>query len=340
MSIEDYIKYFKQSTIARLGRKIYNYNKDKDFDEFSSKYIDCDDQLTILSRNIEVSCKNVKDMIKYQKYIDIMLLEHLTFMEEKIELIEEEHILNYFKYEKPYIQSFAVSYKFINDIKPRFITNIENIKLSTSTSENPYRVSEIKTLDSKSNKPMVSSYKEIDYSCWNYIDNNTLKSELKGTGIYMLSYDQKIACEQIIGMLACESSRNPTTYITAPMILELIDYEYANLENEENKKSSIANKIFIKYFPMAQDKAVSISRFISKQLDGEDPSLQHCLDNGLETTNCVLIKKFIKTEKDLVKYWHDIFPDKNINELVVDWYGIELNLLGEQVEIQNYDFQF
>jgi hypothetical protein len=55
-------------------------------------------------------------------------------------------------------------------------------------------------------------------------------------------------------MLACESSRNPTTYITAPMVLELIDYEYANLENEENKKSSIANKIFIKYFPVDKKK--------------------------------------------------------------------------------------
>jgi hypothetical protein len=138
MSIDNFIKYFKKSTIARLGRKIYNYNKDKDFEDFYSKYIDCDDQLTIISRNIEVSCKNVKDMIKYQKHIDIMLLEHLTVMEEKIELIEEEHIFNYFKYQKPYIQSFAVSYKFINDIKPRFITNIESIKLSTSTSEKPY----------------------------------------------------------------------------------------------------------------------------------------------------------------------------------------------------------
>jgi hypothetical protein len=362
----------KNDDINKLGRKIYNFQSTKnDIEGFCSNFIVNLKTKELLSRNIEIKCNSIKDMIKNQRLIDQSLCCYLKLLEKEAKTDNST-----------YSDSFSVSYKF-----PYFISNIENIVLNTSISDKPYRISEVKTL---------GAYSNMEYNCWDDLDNNKIKSIFKGEykeNIYF-SYKEKYAFSQIISLFGCESSRNPTTYITAPMVLELAEYFFYSEKGQEtredkrelqkiislklchsfdkkylpklkeikqstssdkeynesikklkfhnelddleeeidksnytikmlNNKSLIIKDYFLNVFPMAINKAVSGSRVTSDKLNKlNDEQYFHQYDYGRVNIN--IEKELEEKNANLKQLWHDAFPDKNITDLVLDWYDIKL----------------
>lgn len=214
-----------------------------------------------------------------------------------------------------YSASFSISYKF-----PTFISNIENVILNTSTTDKPYRTSENKTLN---------AYSNMEYICWNSIDNKKIQLTFHGKYYDKLSNKEEYAFTQVISLFATEASRNPTTYITAPMVLELAEVKASKVENlingedvtnvladlykqrdriiqgmqnkcnfndiediifsiekYANNKSLLIKDFFLKYFPMAIDKAVSGSRVTSDKLNKTfDNKYSHQYDFGRPNIN-------------------------------------------------------
>lgn len=324
--------------IDKLGRLVYNFQNinSEEIEHFYSTKIANKETGKLLSRHIEVECTSIKDMIKYQKLIDISLfyyLEKITKDSNKDNCI--------------YTASFSISYKFQN-----FISNTENVVLNTSTSEKPYRISEVKTL---------GAYTNMEYSCWNSVDNTKIKSLFKGQYNHYLSSKEEHAFAQIISLFGCESSRNPTTYITAPMVLELADYFYYEERREDKKclffsllnksnqsensekdkmeiestlndcqeeienlkeKSSTIKMCFLKYFPMAIKNAVSGSRGISEKLNKEKKDYFHQYDYGRANINSE--KELDEKNNQLTTLWQESFPKKELTDLIKDWYDIDL----------------
>lgn len=324
--------------IDKIGRKIYNCQSIKnDFKNFYSTYIGNLETGELLSRNIEIKCSSIKDMIKNQRLIDISLCNHLERMEQQA---KKDNFI--------YKDSFSISYKF-----PNFISNIESVTLNTSTSDKPYRISEIKTL---------GAYSNMEFNCWSVLDNNKIQTIFKGESKIHISYKEKYALSQVISLFACESSRNPTTYITAPMVLELAEYFYHGERREERKelflklshqlaeneysesdviemknelnhcleeieilkeKSLTIKMCFERYFPMAIYKAVSGSRTTSDKLNLQKKDQYfHRYDYGRANINK---EKELEEKNTIIKnLWNEAFPDRDINNLVKDWYDIEL----------------
>lgn len=171
-----------------------------------------------------IKYSNTLTLISEQYKINLQLFKRLNFLLSKSE--EKNHE------QKTYTESYSITAKFVtthdNII---FASQVECIKLSATENKNPYRVSEIKTLPAEKEGIGGASYKNIKYQCWEYIDNNILKAVLKGNLSKPLEYDECISCSQIIAMLLCETSRNPVSYITAPMVLDLIQYWITNYKN-------------------------------------------------------------------------------------------------------------
>lgn len=327
--------------INKFGRQVYNYqSKDCNIKDFYFSRIE--NQLTgeLISRNIEIQCISIKDMIKHQKLVDQSLMLYLEKMNKEAK--NSECVYN---------ASFSVSYKF-----PTFISNIESVVLNTSTSDKPYRISEVKTL---------GAYSNMEYSCWNVLNNKKIQTVFKGQYNKYSSYEENYAFSQVISLFACESSRNPTTYITAPMVLELAEHFYNN-ELREDKKTSflklssklntslldeeeelkVKNELakyekeievlktrsktikmcFEYYFPMAIDKAVSGARVTSDKLNKiNNNKYFHQYDFGRPNINKE--KELEEKNSVLKQLWEDTFPDREITELIKDWYDIEL--IGE-----------
>lgn len=362
--------------INRLGRKIYNYQSEPyDTDDFYYSRIVDKNTGKLLSRQIEIKCLSIKCLIKYQRLIDNSLCRYLETMS-----------LNAKKDDFKYSASFSISYKF-----PNFISNIESIILGTSTTDKPYRTSENKTLN---------AYSNMEYTCWNSIDNKKIQFIFHGKYLDNLSNKEEHAFTQVISLFATEASRNPTTYITAPMVLELAENFYysldgqverensrenqkillsklcskynneylptlqklkqqcktekeyndkfAKLQNSEeiiylekeinrssniiemlNSKALIIKDYFFNLFPMAIDKAVSGSRVTSDKLnkapDNLDNKYSHQYDFGRPNINKE--KELEEKNNTLKQLWEDTFPDREITDLVKDWYDI--NLVGE-----------
>ena len=106
-----------------------------------------------------------------------------------------------------------------------FISNIESVVLNTSSTEKPYRSSKVATL---------SAYINMEHTCWNNINKQDIKQCFYGKTIKN-SIEKEYAFSQIISLFTCEGSRNPTTFLTAPMVFELAEHFYQN-EERENKK--------------------------------------------------------------------------------------------------------
>lgn len=318
------------SELGLLGRLIYHSQIITDFDikSFYSKKVVDEKTGKLISRHIEIECFCIKDLIKNQQLIDISLCHYLE------EIYEKAKVDNTI-----YTTSFSLSYKF-----PNFISNTENIVLNTSTSQKPYRIAEVKTL---------GAYTNMEYNCWNNIDNNKIKLLFKGQYNKDLSDKEDYAFSQIISLFTCEASRNPTTYITAPMVLELAEYFYYYERREDKKelalklsqnqhqeielnqylteieilkeKSSTIKMCFERYFPMAIKNAVSGSRFISNEFNKYNEKYFHQYDNGRQNIKEAI--ELINKNKELTYLWKESFPDRQITDLVQDWYDIDL--IGE-----------
>lgn len=74
----------------------------------------------------------------------------------------------------------------------------------------------------------------MEFNCWSVLDNNKIQTIFKGKEDTFISYKEKYALSQVISLFACESSRNPTTYITAPMILELAENKIKKIQDIKN----------------------------------------------------------------------------------------------------------
>ena len=395
-------KYILSSKINLAARRLLNVAKNsQQLEEGLKKMTLSSVEDAYINPQVCIHYSNSGILILEQNKVNLQLYARLKFLLSKS---EQKH-----GQQKTYTESYSVTAEFLSEGKAVFSSQIECIKLSATEHKKPYRVSEIKTLPAEKEGIGGASYENIKYQCWEYIDNNVLKMVFKGNLSKNLSYDKCISCSQIIAMLICESSRNPSSYFTAPMVLDLIEYwinnhqrlildmerlfsieyntdaistgrympeetldkkfggqeavlryftdkrnehkdvclnnnpiayaffkvfylraELTELRNIE-EKSSIISSFINALFPMAGGGAVSVSRHITNILNenidnetiGSKKMEKHYYDLGVPTTGSKLAS-FINKEKILATLWSQCYPNKSLNQLTQDWFGIDL----------------
>lgn len=316
----------------------YIYNSQDDGDSIENIFRDnIQGNFASVNRNINIKCNSVKDLIRQQKIVDESL---------KLELGEQQKFSDLYK--KPFSSSYSLSFQFKD-----FSTNSENHLLNTKPDdEHGYRLSKIGTL---------GTYENIQYTCWDGISNERLIKVLNGKKV-TIDNQESLALSQIVSLFACESSRNPTSFLTAPMSLELAEEEfntrktklekeiedleskkqiksvvtklekYINDLNELNSnKSEVVKEFILDYFPMAMKKAVAASRHISNKINDEFniKEFMHQYDNGRASFNDAK-EQDNKTLKIIEKWEYensDFYED--INSLASKWYNIDTtSILG------------
>lgn len=146
-------------------------------------------------RSFEHEVEDIADAIILKRLIDRSIFY-------EIELIGEKNICH---------STYTNSFKFRN-----FTSNIEDHYFS----KNGLHITKVGSL---------SSYAQIDFDCFDTLNNNSIK--------YILTngqYDKKIVVDneisykmsQMVSLFLCETSRNPASFITIPMILELSEWIY------------------------------------------------------------------------------------------------------------------
>ena len=161
-------------------------------------------------RSFEHEVEDIADAIILKRLID----RSISY---EIELIGEKSICH---------STYTNSFKFRN-----FTSNIEDHYFS----KNGLHIANIGSL---------SSYAQIDFDCFDTLNNNSIKYILTigrcGTEIVV---DNEISYKmsQMVSLFLCETSRNPASFITIPMILELSEWIYdlnKSIAEEDQKIAS------------------------------------------------------------------------------------------------------
>jgi len=336
----------EQQYLNCCGRYIYNSQDDNDGDLENIFRDNNEDNFASVNRNINIECASIKELIKQQKIVNESL---------KLELERQQELSDEFN--KKYSSSYSVSFKFSN-----FSTNSENSLINTRSGDtHGYRLAKIGSL---------GTYENIQYTCWDGIDILNLKEVLKVEDIEV-GEQEALALSQIVSLFVCESSRNPSTFLTAPMCLELAEKEFQSrkkkledkkeslslqknsklgkeklkkcdedLEQLEADKSEIIKEFILDYFPMVMKNATSASRHISNQISKFENCKEfvHKYDNGRADINDA--EKLNERTLKLIKKWDKEEGNKSkedffdsMNSIVLDWYDIDTKaLLGDEYD--------
>lgn len=326
----------------------YIYNSQDDDEDLENIFRDNDeDNFASVNRNINIECSSIKKLIKQQKIVNESL---------KLELGRQQELSD--EHDKKYSSSYSVSFKFEG-----FSTSSENHLINTRSGDtHGYRLAKIGTL---------GTYENIQYTCWDGIDIANLKKALKGEDI-KIDEQEALSLSQIVSLFVCESSRNPSTFLTAPMCLELAEKEFTSRKEKlEEKKESLSSKKNTKlgkekikkcdddleqldadkseiikgcifdYFPMVMKNATSASRHISNQINKFEncEEFAHNYDNGRADINDA--DKLNERTLKLIKKWDKEESNKSkeeffysMNSIVSDWYDIDTeDLLGDAYDL-------
>lgn len=88
----------------------------------------------------------------------------------------------------------------------------------------------------------LGTYSSMDFTCFDAINNTSMKSIFIGQN---QNVDDVVSVHlsQIISIFFCESSRNPSAFLTIPMCLELADKIYSFLSNDEQRTRNILHEV-------------------------------------------------------------------------------------------------
>jgi len=106
---------------------------------------------------------------------------------------------------------------------PNFASNIEDHYFS----KNGLHIAKVGSL---------SSYAQIDFDCFNTLDNESIKYILtNGRSGTKIEVNNEVSCmmSQMVSLFLCETSRNPASFITIPMCLELGEFLFESIKDNE-----------------------------------------------------------------------------------------------------------
>jgi hypothetical protein len=258
------------------GRCVYNsvsrsvYEKD---DLFWSE----DNRIT--KRCVFKEVKNIQEAIEFKVWVDKSIMEEISYYRNA----ETSNIISSQTY-----SSYIIFSKY------KFSSNLENVCFSKHGAR-------------KTKVDSLGAYSTMDYSCFQQLSNNQIKSILKGEFTEELNDLQKSHFAQVMSLFLCEASRNPEALITLPMCLEIvgkidllesedknqkirgisdlaINSHYKPKDSEKYKEKLCKDRdelldinsyvysnlvgYVIKYlFPMSMQGAVTGSRYISQEIE-------------------------------------------------------------------------
>ncbi|WPY00088.1 hypothetical protein Megpolyxen_02006 (plasmid) [Candidatus Megaera polyxenophila] len=234
---------------------------------------------------------------------------------------------------------FATSFKF-----NKFSTYVENHKLAQkkNVKDEFYRQSKIANLvsydsDNDTTPTIKKSWEEIDFKQINPILKNIL---ISGQFPNKTSIGNIEKTKEIISLLfISETSRNPATFLTSLMFLELLAANELTIEDNINA------------FPMHLKRAVNASRELNDsyynnfrfKYDYSKGEIK--LSEDLKECENELFIKWLEFKdiqiysgKSKNKKWNDKEINNALNELINDWYDIDLKGLEEYGKIKPIDY--
>ena len=152
-----------------------------------------------VKRNFEHKCLHIREAITLKRLIDKSILQ-------EIKTIGEENICH-----STYTNGFIFSL---------FTSNIE----SHSFSKTGLHIAYVGSL---------SSYAQIDFNCFDTFSNTQIKNILiDGEEEDTLDNVGSLKFSQMLSLFLCETSRNPTSFFTIPMCLELSEWAFEQFKKK------------------------------------------------------------------------------------------------------------
>lgn len=152
-----------------------------------------------VNRSFDYPCTNIREAITLKKLVDKSIIG-------EIGIIGIENVCN-----STYTNSFKFS-KFTSNIESHFF------------SKKGLHIAHVGSL---------SSYSQIDFSCFDTFDNNQIKSILINTKEVNIDSPESLKLSQMISLFLCETSRNPASFFTIPMCLELGEWAFNQYQNKK-----------------------------------------------------------------------------------------------------------
>jgi hypothetical protein len=340
----------EQGMLNYFGRVIYNYHRNI----FKQNIFR---ENNLLSRAMTLPCKHISKAITYKSYIDRSLINELdiySLNNKKTNKKEIKDILQYATGERK-----AAIRNLHNEEEAWIISNYtyaQSFNMQSMCSNIEYHYFS-KYGNHVAYMKELTAYDSMDYyyNHFNNIDVQELKEFFKGSQKEW-SHQQEAGISQIITFFLCETSRNPATFFTFPMCLEIAEYISKN-EAEElqimdhllnnayfiNKKdvhqkedivfSDIVKAIITNFYPVSIEKAVSGCRTISEAVNTaiKNNNLEHNYDYS--TGNISEARKLLTIELSLLWAYQWIMYNKNTlspnianidvyTKIAKDWYGI------------------
>ncbi len=206
-------------------------------------------------------------------------------------------------------------------------TRIENNTIGVSTKPEPgnkkqlYRKSYIADLASyDSDKDDYQKTLKYRWKDINFVKMNSfLKKVFNGKDVSLKDPNVETATEIISLLFVTETSRNSTTFFTAPIFLELLAADEINLTTMR----------FDDNFPMAMKEAVAASRHLDFLHFDKIKDIYDYMKGGAEQGKKLLLKENELFFKWLKLKGIDSTPKQwgaEIQKLILDWYGIAVKL--------------
>lgn len=258
---------------------------------------------------------SIKDVIISQRLIDKSLKLELKNLIQNKEQINNPHIFTTsFKFNN--FSTYNTSHKLANSKKPFVVEKPEAYRQDLIESLNSYDSDNDKTPTIRKSWEKIASFKDI---------NTQLKKLFKSRNVEE-EHIEKI--KEIVSLLfITESSRNPTTFIMAPIFLELLAGKQITIQDN------------IKEFPMSMKGAVNASRILTQKYKEFKFTFDYLVSTGdaqelIKKENMLFIKwlKYKQIGSNCEQWNHALI------ELIKDWYDIDLsNLIKIKIkELKNY----
>ena len=264
------------------GRVVYNFQSIKlsDFQNLFRK-----DELSLhgqVSRFVSKECDSILQAITLKNLIDKSIYS-------EIKTIGKEYICH-----STYSNCFVF---------PKFTSNVE----SHTFSKNGLHIAYVGSL---------SSYSEIDFSCFDSLNNEHIKyifsNGKKGSAIE-INNDISLKLSQMTSLFLCETSRNPTSFLTIPMCLEISEklYKFARHHkyelfqytlNDLHQNSSIYNDI----------------------KDEQKKLLLKKDEENILKINAKIDRNFINTDNVTEKNYRDIEKSKIVKDVILIFFPLAI----------------
>ena len=169
----------------------------------------------------------------------------------------------------------------------------------------------------------LSSYAQIDFECFDALDNSSIKYILtNGKSGTEIEFNNEISRQmsQMVSLFLCETSRNPASFLTIPMILEISEWFFIlskSITDEDQTKA-------ISFIDLIHNESYYYNKLIEQRKklkkDSDDKPENDKIKKALKKIEVDIKKNFVDSEN----IGNDIPKSKIVKDFILNLFPLSM----------------